>query len=283
MMDRKYRNNLELNLKCDRSSKTICAHQYTTYPLRLSPVFRLDGVDTNRAYFYTMNTSPGLLAGDELNISLKLNPKTNLYLTDQAATKVHQMPNLDSQAMVNYQIELQPRANLEFLPEPIILYKNAALSQNITIQLDESAGLFLREIILPGRLARGEYYQFRHYFNRLTVTDSTNKLLFTDAMHLTGKTNLFKNSKLFSPLPIISNAIAVYPDLDLKLLSQKLADIQITHFPSLMLATSILPGECGILIRALASKTFTLKNYFNLALNCVRQLTNQCTLPYIPK
>ena len=264
-MHDKYQNNLELNLKCDRTNKTICIHQYTTYPLRLSTVFRLDGANTNRAYLYTMNTSPGLLAKDELKMSLQLKDNTNLYLTDQAATKVHPMPIEHSQATVDYQIELRSRSCLELVPEPIILYSDAALTQNILVKLDCTAKLFLSEIILPGRLARGESYQFRYYFNRLKLIDLTGKLLFTDAMHLQGKFNLFKDNKLFAPLPIMGNAIAVYPDLDLELLSKELEDIQVTNFPNLMVATSILPSDCGLLIRAFANKTIQLKEYFKLS------------------
>jgi len=282
-MHEKYQNNLELNLKCDRTNKTICTHQYTTYPLRLSTVFRLDGVNTNRAYLYTINTSPGLLAKDELKISLQLEDDTNLYLTDQAATKVHQMPIEHSQATVDYQIELRSRSCLELVPEPVILYSDAALTQNISIKLDRTAKLFLSEIVLPGRLARGESYQFRYYFNRLKLTDLTGKILFTDAMRLEGKSNLFKDNKLFAPLPIMGNAIAVYPDLDLELLSKELEDIQVNKFPNLMVATSILPSDYGLLIRAFANKTIQLKEYFNLALKHIRNLVGQPTLPYIAK
>ena len=282
-MHEKYQNNLELNLKCDRTNKTICAHQYTAYPLRLSTVFRLDGANTNRAYLYTINTSPGLLAKDELKMSLQLEDNTNLYLTDQAATKVHPMPIEHSQATVDLQIELRSRSCLELVPEPVILYSDAALTQNISIKLDRTAKLFLREIILPGRLARGEYYQFRYYFNRLKLSDLTGKLLFTDAIHLEGKSNLFKDNKLFAPLPIMGNAIAVYPDLDLELLSKELEDIQVNKFPNLMVATSILPSDCGLLIRAFANKTIQLKQYFKLALEHIRNLANQPALPYIAK
>ena len=279
----KYQNNLELILNRDRSNQTIAVHQYTTYPLRLSPIFRLDGMDTNRAYLYSMNTSPGLLAKDKLNIFLQLGDNTNLYLTDQAATKIHPTLNKNDQAIVNYQIELQSQAILELVPEPIILYNDAALSQNTSIKLEANANLFLTEVILPGRLARGEFYQFRYYFNRLTVTDFTGKLLFADAMHLEGKLNPFKDSQLFAPLPIMGNAIAVYPSIDLKSLSTQLEDIQVDHHPELMVATSILPGNHGLIIRAFANKTIQIKQYFHSALKFIRSLTNQPNLPYIRK
>lgn len=295
----KYQNNLELNLRCegfiadgskllskglnDRPSQTICTHQYTTYPFRLSPIFRLDGVNTNRAYFYTINTSPGLLAGDELNIALQLEENSNLYLTDQAATKVHPMPIINSKATVNYDIILRSHARLEFIPEPIILYSDAVLEQNIAIKLDDSAQLFLTEIILPGRLARGEFYQFRYYFNRLKVSNLSGELLFTDAMQLEGKSNIFQDNKLFTPLPIMGSAIAIYPDLNLKLLRQELEIIQVNNCPDIMMGISILPSDRGLLIRAFAKKTREIKQYFYFALKFIRNLTNQPELPYVRK
>ncbi|MGF1538876.1 MAG: urease accessory protein UreD [Pleurocapsa sp.] len=279
----KYQNNLELHLKNNCDLQTVGHHRYTTYPLRLSRVFRLDGINSNRAYFYSMNTSPGLLAGDELNISLLLETNSNLYLTDQAATKVHPMPDGESKATVNYQIEVRPQANLELVPEPIILYTDAALNQNTAIKLDCEAKLFLTEIVLPGRLARGESYQFRYYLNRLKVSDLTGKLLFKDAMYLEGKTNLFKDSKLFTPLPIMGSAIAIYPNLNLDKLNTQIESIQMDNFPKLMVATSILPSDRGLLIRAFASKTIQLKRYFHLILQSIRNLTQDSDLPYIPK
>lgn len=279
MIQHKQQNNLELNLTSDRSKQTICTHQYTTYPLRLSPVFRLDRSSKNRAYIYIMNTSPGLLAGDKLNICLRLDTNTSLYLTDQAATKVHRMPTIDTKAIVNYYLELSSQANLELVPEPIILYKDATLEHKTSIKLNSQAQLFITEIILPGRLARGEIYEFNYYFNYLQIQDWNDKLLFTDRMYLVGKNNAFKQSKLFAPLPIMGKAIAIYPHLDLKLLTTQLESLQ----TDIMTAISSLPGDRGVIVRAFAAKTSQLKQYFELVLNCLRNLTNQPFVPYIPK
>ncbi|MGF1591432.1 MAG: urease accessory protein UreD [Pleurocapsa sp.] len=279
----KYQNNLELRLRCDQAGQTVCRHQYTTYPLRLSSLFRLEGANSQRAYHYLINTSPGLLAGDELNLSLQLESNTSLYLTDQAATKVHPMPELYTKAVVNYQITAAAGANLELVPEPIILYKDSILEQKTVIELHPTARLFLTEIILPGRLAKGEYYNFNYYFNRLIVTDFKQKLLLTDAMRLPGKENKFKDHKIFSSLPIMGNAIAILPNVNLQLITQQLAELKSIDSPNIEVATTILPTNNGILIRALSNKTIKLKKYFTDALNCIRTITNQSPLPYIAK
>ncbi|MEM8675841.1 MAG: urease accessory protein UreD [Cyanobacteria bacterium P01_G01_bin.67] len=279
----KYQNNLELKLKTNSSGQTICHHQYTTYPLRLSSVFRLEKVNSNRAYIYLINTSPGLLAGDELNLDLQLAAHTNLYLTDQAATKVHPMPKINTKAVVNYQILIAADASLELVPEPIILYKDSFLEQKTSIKLHSTAQLFFSEIILPGRLAKQEYYDFNYYLNRLRVTDLQDNLLFTDAWRLSGQANKFASNKLFTSLPILGNAIAVVPDIDLKLLTAKLEDNDLKLSQNLEVATTILPNCNGILIRALGNKTMELKSYFTHAINCIRTMTAQSSLPYIAK
>lgn len=279
----KYQNNLELRVHSSQACQTICDHQYTSYPLRLSPIFRLEGAYSERAYLYLINTSPGLLSGDELNISLQLVANSHLYLTDQAATKVHPMPEIKSKASVNSQIIVDANASLELVPEPIILYTDSALEQNTIIKLDSTARLFLSEIVLPGRLAKQEYYDFDYYLNRLQVMDLTDKLLFADAMRLIGKENPFKNNQLFASLPIMGSAIAVLPNIDLNLLTTHIENIELANCPNIEVATTILPSGNGILIRALANKTTELKKYFRYALNCIRATTNQASLPHIPK
>ncbi|MGL5076037.1 MAG: urease accessory protein UreD, partial [Waterburya sp.] len=170
------KNNLDLKLQCNSINQTICHYQYSNYPLRLSSIFRFEGANSQRAYLYLLNTSPGLLAGDTLNLSLQLASNSHLYLTDQAATKVHPMPEVNTKATMNYQIVLEANSSLELVPEPIILYKNSILEQDTIIKLHPKARLFLSEIILPGRLAKQEFYDFNYYFNRLQVKDLTDKL-----------------------------------------------------------------------------------------------------------
>lgn len=279
----KYQNHLELTLGYNQDDRTISQHQYTTYPLRLSSPFRLEGAGSDRVYHYVINTSPGLLAGDRLNLSLQLTPNTRLYLTDQAATKVHPMPENGTKAVVNYQIIVDANANLELVPEPVILYADAVLEQKTAIKLHSTAKLFLSEIILPGRLAKQEYYQFNSYLNRLMVTDLNNNLLFSDATFLTGKQNQFKHKPLFTTFPIMGSAIAILPDTDPNLLITQLDHIAFKYFSDLEVQSTILPTATGIYLRALSRKTSPLKQYFNSVLNCIRLITNQSPLPYIPK
>ncbi|MGB3640689.1 MAG: urease accessory protein UreD [Rivularia sp. (in: cyanobacteria)] len=277
------RENLEMRLECNRVGQTVVTHQYMAHPLRLSQVFRLDAADSQRAYLYVTNTSPGLLAEDDLGLSLQLEADTNLYLTDQAATKVHCMPVTGTKATISSKIKVGAGASLELVPEPLILFADAALEQTTCIQLHESAELFWSEIILPGRLARGECYEFRHYFNRLEITSIAEELWFKDTMFLEGKHNLFKHSDLFSSKPVLANLIVIQPQTNFEVLGKNLENLEAANCPDVIVASSILPESKGLLVRALASKTLGIKRYIKYALNCVRYLGNRSSLPYVPK
>ncbi|MGB3296577.1 MAG: urease accessory protein UreD [Phormidesmis sp.] len=258
------------------------------YPLSVSPIFRLEdklGAASTRAYLYRMNTSPGLLAGDAIGISLQMTSDSQLYLADQSATKVHAMPPGET-ASVNYSIELGEQTTLEFLPEPLILFTDAALTQQTEITINASAGLSLGEIILPGRLARGEVYQFRQYLSRIRVRSTAGKLLFVEAMNLIGKGNLFAQSSLFASGRVLGSLVLILPEAiatpeNLSALGREIEALADKgEEPSLDLASSVLPGDRGLFVRAIATTTRELQSCFRNAINRVRKLRNQAQLPY---
>ncbi|MGD1937792.1 MAG: urease accessory protein UreD [Cyanophyceae cyanobacterium] len=279
-------NHLEITVAGDRHQRTIVTQQYTAYPLRLSKVFRLDQGDRHRAYLYITNTSPGLLAGDIVNVAVTLDAGASLYLTDQSATKVHAMPVPGTKAIANTHLEIAAGASLEFMPEPVILFAEATSEQITHITLHSEGALFWSEVILPGRLARGEYYDFSSYKNRVEIESWDGELWFREAINLAGKSNKitpFQSGALFAEKSVLATLIIVQPHLDLTQLAQKLDNLEGANFTDLSVANSTLPGEKGLLVRVLGDKTSAVKKYLQYALNCVRQLGDRPQIPYIPK
>ncbi|MGB3768839.1 MAG: urease accessory protein UreD [Phormidesmis sp.] len=282
------RSQLSLQLGCNAADQTVLQKRYMAYPLSVSPLFRredsIEKARSKRAYLYRMNTSPGLLAEDALGIEIQLAPGSQLYLADQSATKVHQMPDLDTHATVKYDIKLEADSTLEFLPEPLILFENSDLQQTTDITMHREAGLCWGEIVLPGRLARGEVYQFRKYLNKTRIQLPNGKPWFAETIHLTGKGNRFVQSPLFASAPVLGTLILVLPEAittttTLKALSAQI-DQTATEATSINLASSILPGNRGLFVRAMSETTREIQLCFRQALNCVRSLRGQNPLPY---
>jgi urease accessory protein len=275
--------NLYLRLGCDREQQTFVARQYTTYPFRLSRTFRLDQSNSSRAYLYIMNVSPGVLAGDKLYVSIQVEANARAYLTDQSATKVHSMPISGATAETTYNIKIGAEANLELVPEPLILYKEASYKQVTEVLLHSTSHLFLSEIIVPGRLARSEYYKFNYYLNRLRVFSIEGELIFGDTMRLDGKLSLFKDSFFFLKYPIMATAIAIIPNTDLNNLSKKLDTLVSTYSSKLFLGYSRLPNCEGLFIRVMGTDISSVKVCIQCVLSYIRQISNQPPLPEIPK
>ena len=224
-----------------------------------------------------------MLADDRLSLSVALEENTLLHLTDQAATKVHAMPKLDTNATTDWQIRVAAGASLELVPEPLILYADGAFEQITKITLDSSANLFWSEILLPGRLAREEYYDFRSYYGCLEIYSESGELWFKDAINLQGKCNSWQHHKLFTSEPILANLVLVSPQTDLDLLSKKLEDFVAIKELNLVGANSVLPEKKGLFMRVMAAKTTPIKQYINYALNVMRSLNGRPKLPYIAK
>ena len=262
------------------------------YPLSVSPVFRLDGEGpelAQRAYLYRMNTSPGLLAEDTLGISVRLDSGSALCLVDQAATKVHSMDENRS-AQMHYNIAVGKEATLEFLPEPLILFADSALRQTTDLMLHETAGLSWGEIILPGRLARGEVYQFRECWSKIRICSGKNtaeekldnKFWFVETMKLLGKDNRFVEQSLFAKGTVLGTLLLVLPGAiatrkNLTLLSKQIDELSTD---SLQMASSVLPGERGVFVRSVATTTREMQASFKAAADFVRKLRHQPPIPY---
>lgn len=278
---------LALVVGCDRTQTSVVLKQYATYPFRLSRRLNLDPSNSQRVYLYVMSSSPGLLAGDDLRVHIRLKPNAQLYLTDQAATKVHRMPNLQTSASLTTDITLDAGSTLEYVPEPLILFSEAALHQTTQITLHPEGRLFFSDLVLPGRLARQECYQFRLYANRLQVRSPAGELLLQDAACLQGEANPFRASRLVAPYPAIANAIVCAPDLDLPALMAWLDTFsdgaKAEAAAAFQAGYSPLPHGNGLVLRAMAANVWPLKAYLHHALAGMRQITGQAPLPTIPK
>ncbi|TVQ17741.1 MAG: urease accessory protein UreD [Leptolyngbya sp. DLM2.Bin15] len=278
-----------LRVQRDRYQQSFVSRQYATHPFRVSNVFRLDQeqvdqTQSDRAYVYLMNTSPGLMEGDRFRIGVQVDAQAHLYLTDQAATKVHRMPTPGRPATVDYILQVGAGGSLEFLPEPLILYHESTLNQRTQITLHPSARLCLSEIIVPGRLARQEYYQFNHYSSRLTVSSPDGRLILGDALRLEGRSHPFCHSPLFARQPILATLLLIYPDVEQTQFEAVLKQVCAEQpAATIEVSYSSLPNCNGFVIRATADCISRIKTCFDQAVNAVRLLEGQSPLPEVPK
>ncbi|MEL6354462.1 MAG: urease accessory protein UreD [Cyanobacteria bacterium J06627_28] len=262
--------------------RSFVAHQYATYPFRLSNNLSLDPRDPGRVHAYIMNAGPGLLAGDDLRVVVEVGDRASLYLTDQSATKVHSKPPAASPAQMTHTLTVGSQAYLEYVPEPIIFFPDAALKQKTHITLHPQGRLFFSEMVVPGRLARGEFYEFEQFENHLQINAPEGTLRFVDRLKLPGKSNPFRDHAFLTDYPILGSFIIIAPEIDLASIFQAIKAIDISR-NTLQFGSSPLPNCHGLIVRAMATQTRVLKSFQTHLLSTLRQQLSQPLLPEIPK
>ena len=146
-----------LSLVCSRSEdgRSYLSQQSFRAPLQISKPYW-----TGEALLVNMvNPTAGLFSGDEIEISALVEPGARLLLTTPAASRAHAMPS--GGARVRQKFQVMEGGWLEVLPELFIPQADCEYSQQTTVEIEPGGELFLAEAVAPGRVARGESYQFR--------------------------------------------------------------------------------------------------------------------------
>ena len=156
-----------------RNGDTVLAESFFRVPLQvMKPRYDVSGC----ACVYLLSPTGGIVQGDDYQIEIALAANTHAILTTQAATKVYAMPTQG--AAQSMRIQVGKDALFEYQPDSTILFRDTNFSQHISLSLERGAKVVLQEIIMPGRLARGETLAFTRYQSRVEASDSDGLLLY---------------------------------------------------------------------------------------------------------
>jgi urease accessory protein len=100
-----------------------------------------------------LNSGGGLASGDRVDLAFSIAAHADVTVTTQAAEKVYRGPPA---AQSNVSLDLQPAARLDYLPQETILFGGAELRRRFAVDMAADATLLMVEMIVFGRLARGE-------------------------------------------------------------------------------------------------------------------------------
>ena len=156
-----------------QNNRTVMAESFFRVPLQvMKPRYDESGC----ACVYLLSPTGGVVQGDDYQIDVTLAPNTHATLTTQASTKVYAMPRQG--ATQSMRVRVGEDAIFEYLPDSTILFRDANFIQGISLFLERGAKVALQEIVMPGRLARGETLVFSQYQSRIEMADSDGLLLY---------------------------------------------------------------------------------------------------------
>ena len=150
-----------------RAGRTRLTRSRTKPPLLVQQALYPDEMVPDMAYVFLANPTGGLLENDCQDIRVSVGPEAKAHVTTQSATKILTM----DRGVAKQQVALNVAAGgyLEYVPDPLIPFKNASLVQRTNITVEPGASLVYGDVLTPGRVARGEALQYRRVSNRLTV------------------------------------------------------------------------------------------------------------------
>jgi urease accessory protein len=148
----------ELRFSCAADGRT--QHQGgTTAPLRVQrPFGRADG----RCELPLLHTAGGLVGGDRLSITAQLGPGSRVLLTSVAAQKVYgsigrsRVSPAGTWARQDLSFKVGAGADLEWLPQDLVLYANGLYEQRTRVWLASGASWLGAEVVRLGRTAAAE-------------------------------------------------------------------------------------------------------------------------------
>lgn len=240
----------QLNLQLEAiEGRTRPVRCHTQPPLQLSRVRYDDPAHPERAVFTLIHLG-GILAGDCYDLNVTLGEAASAMIGTAAATQVYRHPPHNQQAPATQTLTLQLDRNSRLIwqPEPLILFAGARFSQATQIVLAQGAQLVLLEVIVPGRLARGEVLQFDRFATRLEVSDTQRRCLVAERAVLEPQRHALMRPGVLDITPVWGSLYVLGDQLD----SERACSI-IQQMDQPQLAATILPYECGLLVRALGT------------------------------
>ena len=254
---------LKLKLENDsKKNRTVVTEQYSKVPLYIQKALYYDESLSNMAHLFIMSPSGGVLQGDRYRMDISLANNAVSHITTQGATRIYKMDSNYATQIIN--LNVAENSYLEFIPEQLIPYKNSRYYQKINFNVDKSSTLVYSEIIVPGRVAMGELFDYDICYLKSSGRDG-DQILFNDSCILEPKKQTITIPSILGNNTILAS---IYILTKKENISNLKDDIH-AHFQAtdeIKSGLSILPNDSGLGIRILGNSSEEIRTtIYNIA------------------
>lgn len=223
----------------NRGNKTVMTNCFQRPPLRASRALYFNAARPSEATVYMVETSGGLLAGDQNDFQIEVEEGANVRLIPQSATKIY--PSFNGMwSSQNININIASEARLTWKIEPVIPFEDAKFNGNTIINMASDSTLLWGEILAPGRLSHGERFNYTKVRTNFQVWKNGECLIY-DPLLFTPADVDFETLGLLEEHVYIGSLWFVAPSLEkleIKILNEKLQ-----AFKNLKVSASLLEGN----------------------------------------
>jgi urease accessory protein len=142
-------------------SDSVLARSFATSPVKILATGR-----QRAAWVYVATLGGGLVGGDEIHVTARLDDRARALLATQGALKVYRSLRPAKQALT---CVLGAGSLLAVLPDPVVCFADADFTQSQRYDLSTDASLVLVDWMTSGRHAAGERWAFSRYESRTAI------------------------------------------------------------------------------------------------------------------
>ncbi len=251
-----------LRLKPEKDSatgNTIIKEQYSRVPLFIQRAMYLEETLPAMAYVYIVSPSGGVLQGDRYQIDIKLSNNTFAHVTTQGATRIYKMEkNYASQTI---KINVDEESYFEYIPDQIIPFRNSRFYQEVHLNVHDNATMIYSEVIVPGRVASGEAFEYDICYIKTIGRNQLGKLRFIDTVMLEPRKQNLRTEGILGKFKVVGTIYIVTKESTVQdlqyAISERIKGPEVKG--KISGGTSILPGRQGIIIRILGNSAEDVK------------------------
>lgn len=228
--------------------KTYLTNLYNEVPAKILRELYYDPYLPGLPYILFMNPTGGIVQGDRYSYKFQLTEGSEAFISDTMATKVYKMDLNYASKQVD--VYLGKNSRLEYLPREIMLFVDSRWHQKTTFHVSDGSKLLYCEIFCPGRIERGEFWDFEIYSSKIAI-EKNGQLLLSESTQFTRQDKeildiIFGNNKYY---------LKAYWYSDKAVNAKKQIEFQDIYGGATEMA-----NNQGLVIKALANDLSDLKN-----------------------
>ncbi|MEL5955067.1 urease accessory protein UreD [Streptomyces sp. CLV115] len=266
-----------------RGGRTELVERYQKTPLQIMRPLWIDPAAPGMSYVYLMATGGGIAQADRYRMDFRCGPGTEVHLTTQAATKVFRMEH--DYASQRVHITADEGAYVEYLPDPLIPFKDSRFYQRTEVTVAPGATVVVGDTLTAGRLAHGERHDYRVLATDLHIARPDGTLLAIDTLRLAPGAGpggngvvgpgVFAGHDHVASLFVVTDRAPATEIADT--LHEALAGLGVLY------GVSVLPRDCGAWLRLLDDSPVGVAEAHNTAWDAVRRLLTGHPAPALRK
>lgn len=161
-----------------RQNITYLEKAYCTQPFKVANI--TENKKNETLQLMLMNSSPGILDGDEYKMKIELAKGSSLQLKTQSYQRLFAMKKNASQTL---EVFLDDDSSFCFLPHPVVPQETSSFFSKNKIFLSDACNLIWGEVLTCGRKLNGEVFRFSKYHS-VTEIFLNNKLVIKENLFI---------------------------------------------------------------------------------------------------